>query len=541
MKRKLYFETFGCQMNVLDSELVLSQLRAQGFEEVEDRTAADVVIFNTCSVREHAEQKVWSRLGELRETKATRPDLVIGVIGCMAEREGESIFKRFPHIDILCGPGELDKLPAMVRNACVTAPPLPGTPGEGRGEGSVSDFGFRISDFGSKEESNPQFAIDNPQFMTPNPPPAYREREKRQVALMGAAVRRSSTYETAKEDNLELLDLARSVSPGDNVRQAYVRITRGCNKFCTYCVVPFTRGPEVHRPPGNIVDEVKMLVDAGAVEVTLLGQTINHYTFDHGDGRKTTFADLLYRLHESVPHLPRLRFVTSFPRDFTDLALQAMRDCARICRYLHVPAQSGSDRILKAMNRGYTVQQYIDFIDRARAYMPDISLASDFIVGFPTETDEDFAKTVTLVKYGRFKNSFIFKYSPRPGTAAIDRFVDDVPDAVKRARNNQLLAVQGEACIENNRQMVGKTLDVMVEGESKLVSKRAAYPASKVTLGWERRRDAIIEPLQPNTQLIGRTRGDQVVCFDGDLAMKGRILDVQIIDAKNLTLFGKRV
>jgi len=311
MKRKLYFETFGCQMNVLDSELVLSQLRAQGFEEVEDRAAADVVIFNTCSVREHAEQKVWSRLGELRETKATRPDLVIGVIGCMAEREGESIFKRFPHIDILCGPGELDKLPAMVRNACVTAPPLPGTPGEGRGEGSVSDFGFRISDFGSKEESNPQFAIDNPQFMTPNPPPAYREREKRQVALMGAAVRRSSTYETAKEDNLELLDLARSVSPGDNVRQAYVRITRGCNKFCTYCVVPFTRGPEVHRPPGNIVDEVKMLVDAGAVEVTLLGQTINHYTFDHGDGRKTTFADLLYRLHESVPHLPRLRFVTS--------------------------------------------------------------------------------------------------------------------------------------------------------------------------------------------------------------------------------------
>jgi len=193
------------------------------------------------------------------------------------------------------------------------------------------------------------------------------------------------------------------------------------------------------------------------------------------------------------------------------------------------------------MNRGYTAQQYIDFIDRARAYMPDISLASDFIVGFPTETDEDFAKTVTLVKYGRFKNSFIFKYSPRPGTAAIDRFVDDVPDAVKRARNNQLLAVQGEACIENNRQMVGKTLDVMVEGESKLVSKRAAYPASKVTLGWERRRDAIIEPLQPNTQLIGRTRGDQVVCFDGDLAMKGRILDVQIIDAKNLTLFGKRV
>jgi len=194
MKRKLYLETFGCQMNVLDSELVLGQLRAQGYESVDDRDAADVILYNTCSVREHAEQKVWSRLGELRQRKRDEPGLVIGVIGCMAERDGTNLFKKYPHVDVLCGPGELDKLPALVHNAAITN--------------------------GSQEDRN----------------------ASRQVALMGAAVRRSSTL-AAAEDHLELLDLSRSVSPGDDVSQAYVRITRGCNKFCTYCVVPYTRAP----------------------------------------------------------------------------------------------------------------------------------------------------------------------------------------------------------------------------------------------------------------------------------------------------------
>ena len=485
MKRKLYLETFGCQMNVLDSELVLGQLRAQGYESVPDREEADVIIYNTCSVREHAEQKVWSRLGELRTRKRDEPNLVIGVIGCMAERDGTNIFNRFPHVDVLCGPGELDKLPTLVHNAVVT---------------------------GAESKSG------------------------RQVALMGATSRRSSTL-AAAEDTLELLDLSRSVSPGDDVAQAYVRITRGCNKFCTYCVVPFTRGAEVHRPPQNIVDEVKKLADAGAKEVTLLGQTINHYAYAHGDGRVTSFADLLYLVHEAVPHLPRLRFVTSFPRDFTDAALQAMRDCERICRYLHVPAQHGNDRILKLMNRGYTAQQYRDFIGRARAMMPDVSIASDFIVGFPTETDDEFQQTVDLVRECRFKNSFIFKYSPRPGTTAIDRFADDVPEDVKRRRNNELLAVQQQVSVDSNLELVGKTLEVMIEGESKLVSRQAAYPSSKVELGWEKR----VTESSRTTQLIGRTRGDQIVCFDGDISLKGELLDVEITDARNLTLFGRLV
>ncbi|MEO6434780.1 MAG: MiaB/RimO family radical SAM methylthiotransferase [Tepidisphaeraceae bacterium] len=516
MRRKLYLETFGCQMNVLDSELVLGQLRAQGYESVDDRDDADVILYNTCSVREHAEQKVWSRLGQLRDRKAQEPGLVIGVIGCMAERDGTNIFQRFPHVDVLCGPGELDKLPTLVHNAVVTSEGL----------------GSRVSGL--------EAGSARVQTLSP--------RASRQVALMGSNVRRSSTLGAA-EDTLELLDLSRSVSPGDDVTQSYVRITRGCNKFCTYCVVPYTRGPEVHRPPQNIIDEVRKLTEAGSKEVTLLGQTINHYAYQHGDGqggRTTTFAELLYQIHESVPELPRLRFVTSFPRDFTDEALQAMRDCERICRFLHVPAQHGNDRILKLMNRGYTAQAYVDFVGRAREYMPDISIASDFIVGFPTETDDEFAQTVELVKRCRFKNSFIFKYSPRPGTTAIERFEDDVPEDVKRRRNNELLAIQQQVTVEENRKLVGQTLEVMVEGESKLVSRQASYPKSNVELGWKKadsvsqRAGHFSDQLSNLTQLVGRTRGDQIVCFDGDRSLKGQLIDVEITDARGMTLFAHR-
>jgi len=502
MRRKLYLETFGCQMNMLDSELVLGQLHAHGYQSVDDISAADVILYNTCSVREHAEQKVWSRLGELRQRKLDDPDVIIGVIGCMAERDGVRIFQRYPHVDILCGPGELDKLAALVHNASIT----------------------RLSG-------------------------GQRTRQK---ALMGNTSRRSSTLGQA-EDKLEMLDLSRSISPSDDVSQAYVRITRGCNKFCTYCVVPFTRGAEVHRPPQNIIEEVKRLADAGVREVTLLGQTINHYAFAHGDGRVTTFADLLYLVHEATPHLSRLRFVTSFPRDFSDQALMAMRDCKRICEYLHAPAQHGSDRILKMMNRGYTVGQYIDFVDRARAFMPDVCIASDFIVGFPTETAEDFAVTAELLRRCRFKNSFIFKYSPRPGTTAIERFADDVPEEIKRQRNNDLLAVQQEVSVQGNQELIGQTVEVIVEGESNLVSRRTVAAAAGngvVQLSWKNQ-PASREPAESagstalaeaeqTTQLVGRTRGDLVAVFDGPLSLKGQILNVKITDARNLTLFAQQ-
>ncbi len=246
------------------ANLVLGSCMGKDHESTADRDAADVILYNTCSVREHAEQKVWSRLGELRPRKESEPGLVIGVIGCMAERDGQNIFNRFPHVDILCGPGELDKLAGLVHNAVIT----------------------RSSSQGTKH-----------------------------VALMGANVRRSSTLEAA-EDHLEMLDLSRSISPGDDVSQAYVRITRGCNKFCTYCVVPYTRGPEVHRPPWNIIEEVRRLADAGAREVTLLGQTINHYHYEHGDGRSTTFADLLYRDSRSGRRSTATAVCHQFPPGF---------------------------------------------------------------------------------------------------------------------------------------------------------------------------------------------------------------------------------
>ncbi len=488
MQRSIYLETFGCQMNVLDSELVLSQLRARGYVSSEDRESADVVLYNTCSVREHAEQKVWSRLGEMRDWKKSRPELVIGVIGCMAERDGANLFSRFPHLDLLCGPGELDKLAVMVDNTAITSAAMAG-------------------------ESSPR---------------------PRQSALMGANVRRSSTR-AAAEDNLELLDLSRSFSPDENLAQAYVRITRGCDKFCTYCVVPHTRGPEVHRPPANIIDEVRRLADAGVREVTLLGQTINHYRYQFGDGRTVGFGELLYQIHEAVPHLPRLRFVTSYPRDFDDQALAAMRDCDRICRYLHAPAQHGSDRILKLMNRGYRIGEYLEFVARAREFMPDVCIASDFIVGFPTETEAEFQTCIDITRRCRFKNSFIFKYSPRPGTVAIDRFDDDVPEEVKRRRNNELLAVQAEVCEQNNFEMVGRSVEVMIEGQSKLMSRRLS--GSKVELGWENRSSQV----EPVTQLTGRTRGDQIVVFDGEPSLIGELAMVRITRGKALTLFGTLV
>jgi len=515
--RSVYMETFGCQMNVLDSDLVHSQLRALGYKFVEDWEQADVVLYNTCSVREHAEQKVYSRVGLVGQHKKENPDVILGVIGCMAEREGDDIVKRYPQIDLICGPGELDKVPLLIDNVAKTSLPYRGG------------------------------------------------RKAMQAALQGNTHRRSSTL-AAAEDQLEMLDLARSFSPDDHQGSAYVRITRGCNKFCTYCVVPNTRGAEVHRPPDHIVDECKKLVDAGVIEVTLLGQTVNHYHYDNAsavsingvlqpqigavvkndganfnargmttgaDRKVTTFADLLYRIHEEVPGLQRLRFVTNFPRDFGNDILQVMRDCPRICRYLHLPVQSGSDRILQLMNRDYTVAIYEELLERVREFLPDATIASDLICGFPTETEEDHQQTMQLLERGRFKNCFIFKYSPRPGTAAIDRFEDDVPEVDKRRRNNELLAVQSHISTEIHQEYVGQTVRVYVESVSHKAKKNANAADPSVTIGWEKP--------QQITQLSGRTDGDLIVMLEADESLIGKIVDVQIESAAPLTLFGKLI
>ncbi len=561
--RTVYLETFGCQMNELDSELVLGQLRALGYRLTAEADAAQVILYNTCSVREHAEQKVWSRLGELAIRKQAEPALVVGVLGCLAERDGAALVKRMPVVDVLCGPAELDKLPTLIDNAVRTrASMLADDPTPRIGEdGEVSHWAA--------------------------------ERSASQIALQGSASRRSAVL-AAAEDSLEMLDLSRAVSPidadPDRPRaSAYVRITRGCNKFCTYCVVPFTRGAEIHRPPDHIVEECRKLADAGILEITLLGQTVNHYRFEHGaavtvngltqpqKGRSyagghrrdpfaseqtTTFGDLLARIHEEVPEIQRLRFVTSYPRDFGDDVLAVIRDHPRICRYLHVPAQSGSDRILKLMNRGYTVGEYGEFLDRARAFLDQphigrpLMLSGDFIVGFPTETDADFEATIALLQRARYKNSFIFKYSPRPGTTAFDKLEDDVPEAIKRSRNNRLLAAQAEISNQVSGEQIGREFSVLVEGLSKKQAKKSiAASASRETvlLTVSARRGPAGEQVEaPGSgdelvQLSGRTEGDQIVFIDapnrdpsGRFAtdMIGRIVRVRVAGARVLGLHG---
>lgn len=530
----VHLETFGCQMNVLDSQLVRGQLQALGYRFVDDWKAADVVLYNTCSVREHAENKVYSRLGELALHKREHPEVIVGVIGCMAERDGLEMARRFPQVDLLCGPGELDKIPLLIDNVLKT----------------------RLADRGG---------IGGVRY-----------------ALQGDTHRRSQTL-AAAEDRLEMLDLSRSFSPEEFRGSAYVRITRGCNKFCSFCVVPYTRGAEVHRPPEHIVEECKRLVDAGVVEVTLLGQTVNHYHYDHGaavtvggvvqpqvggvvgsrtlwaaNRRVTTFAQLLARVHEEVPGVQRLRFVTSYPRDFGDDVLEVMAEHPRVCRYLHLPVQSGSDRILKLMNRGYSVGEYEGLLSRAREMLPDVQIASDVICGFPTETEEDHQATCELLRRGRFKNCFIFKYSPRPGTAAAERLADDVPEETKRRRNHDLLKVQSQVSAEVHRELVGKTARVFVESFSEKSVRESPAAGGAVILGWDpgspgspapgrasgktsRSRGALQAIGAPRTQLVGRTDGDLIVVFDGDPRLVGTIVEVQIERSMPLTLFGRLV
>jgi tRNA-2-methylthio-N6-dimethylallyladenosine synthase len=457
---KVYLETMGCQMNRLDSELVAGSLRAAGHELVDERQAADVVVYNTCSVRRHAEQKVLSRLGADGQRKASGRRLIVAVLGCMAQRMGESLRRRYPQVDVVCAPGRLCALAELIAGAA---------------------------------EGRPGVALD-PGRKDPRDP--------------------------AADERMDELDLSHDASRGESPAQAFVRVARGCDFFCSYCVVPFVRGPERSRDPQHILHEVRRLVDGGKTEITLLGQTVNSYSWQDG-GQTVRFSDLL-ELVSPTPGLRRLRFVTSHPVDFGDDVLGAMRDLPNVCPYVHVPAQSGSDAVLKRMNRRYTRARYDDLIDRARGTVPGVVLAGDFIVGFPGETEEDHAASAHLIRRSGYKNSFIFKYSPRPGTAAARLYEDDVPTEVKKRRNHELLAVQAEVSLEHHRQHVGRTVEVLVEGESPRAG-RQPHPV----------RDGAV-------QLVGRTTGDHIVVFDGPPALAGRYAGVRVTSATALTLFGER-
>jgi tRNA-2-methylthio-N6-dimethylallyladenosine synthase len=472
--KKLYIETMGCQMNVLDSELVAGQLRRAGFAATDDMAGADVVLINTCSVRGHAEEKALSRIGQLKKPKQANPDMVVGVIGCMAERDPDGVVAKMPHVDLLCGPGELYKLPAMIEEV--------------------------------------------------------RADRQRCVAVADSRSRGTPLLKRSLEfDSLEALDLSRDPAPDDNVLQAYVRVQRGCDKFCTFCVVPFTRGPERCRPPRQIIDEAKMLVDRGAREITLLGQTVNSYQYEE-NGKPVRFSELLARV-DAVPGLERLRFVTSYPGDFTEDIFEAMRDLPKVCEYLHLPVQSGSDTVLNRMRRQYTVARFDELVQEAYERVPGIALASDFIVGFCGETDQEFAETVALVERSRFKNIFVFKYSERPGTVADRRMPDDVPSDLKRRRNAELLAVQERVSQDQNKDLIGQAVEVLVEGYSKAAIKaQNDEQARGGEVGWRR-----------SDQLVGRTRGDRIVVFTGGPKLIGRLMTVRVTDVTALTLFGETV
>ena len=457
MTQYVYIETVGCQMNVLDSEMVVAILKQRGYEVVDDPAQADTILFNTCSVRQHAEDKIYSALGKLRHCKQAHPEKIIGVLGCMAQKEQQLLFRRAPFVDLVVGPGQLQQTADLIEQA--------------------------------------------------------RSGAGRQVAV--SLGRRDGPLEQIRRSH-ETFDPLRNPQARPTPFQAYLRIQIGCDKFCTYCVVPSTRGPEQGRAPEQIVAEAQVLADQGCLEITLLGQTVNSYEFRAG-GRTTRLADLLYRLH-GIDGIRRLKFVTNYPLDLTSELLQAVSDLAKCSPYLHVPLQSGSNRVLARMKRGYTVEAYRDMLARVRESLPAATVSSDFIVGFCGETEEDFQQSVHMLRECRFKNSYIFKYSERAGTKAAERWPDDVPEDVKRRRNTELLALQDQISEEDHQTLLGRTVEVLVEGPSRLTEKRGDEG--------------------PVVQLTGRSLCDRIVVFDGPPSLAGQILPVTIRACTAHTLIG---
>jgi tRNA-2-methylthio-N6-dimethylallyladenosine synthase len=390
LRARFFLEEMGCQMNRVDAELVAGRLNGGGLSRVESVAEADVVLYYTCSVREHAEDKVYGRLGALKRLKKERPNLVIGVMGCMAQNHKDLIFERAPHVDLVVGTNRFEDVVALLDE--------------------VAD-GRRV------------LAVD--------------EKE---------------------------LSFERDLGVRPKRHQAFVTAMRGCNKFCTFCIVPYTQGRERSRPIEDLLDESRRLVDDGVTDLTVLGQRVDTYGLDLDDG--STLAKLLARLHDELPGLARLTFITSHPNHMTEELARTIAERPRISRYLHLPVQSGSDRILREMNRGYTVDEYRRKIDLMRRFAPELSFATDWIVGFPGETEEDFQASRKLMSDVGFQGCFVFKYSPRAGTRAFDR-EDDVPLETKERRNQILLEDQRAISLERNRPRVGSVVDVLVEGPSK--------------------------------------------------------------------------
>ena len=390
-KRLVFLETFGCQMNENDSERMLGLLKGISYERTQDPLQADLILINTCSIRDKAEQKVYSTLGRYKILKKERPGLIIGVAGCVAQQQGEKLLKRAPHLDIVFGPHNVHKLREMLLEA---------------------DSGRKVVATALSESIDPE------------------------------------EY---------------GIEPVASGEKAFVSIMRGCNNFCSYCIVPYTRGREVSRLSSSVIDEIEGLAEGGAKEVTLIGQNVNSYgTSGGGD---VSFPELLSMVCR-IDAIKRVRFITSHPKDISGELIYLFRDEPRICRHIHLPVQSGSDAVLKRMGRGYTRDEYLARIELLKGLYPDMAITTDIIVGFPGETEADFEATMGLLRTVRFDNIFSFMYSSRPNTAAAG-FTDQVPIEVRSRRLQALQEDQKEITTELSRALVGKTLDVLVEGSSK--------------------------------------------------------------------------
>jgi tRNA-2-methylthio-N6-dimethylallyladenosine synthase len=435
---RVYLKTFGCQMNEYDSARMADVLRESGgYEPTENPEEADLLLLNTCSVREKAQEKVFSQLGRWRDLKTARPHVIIGVGGCVASQEGEGITDRAPFVDLVFGPQTIHRLPAMLE----------------------------------------------------------------ELRSQGHAVVDISFPEIEKFDRLP--------EPRADGVTAFVSIMEGCSKYCTFCVVPYTRGEEVSRPLEQVLAEVRSLAQQGVVEVTLLGQNVNAYRGPMASGGQADLAALIY-LVADVPGIERIRFTTSHPVEFRDSLIEAYRDVPQLANYLHLPVQSGSDRVLALMKRGHTVLEYKQKLRRLREVRPDISLTTDLIVGFPGETERDFEATLDLVRETGFDQSFSFIYSQRPGTPA-SSLPDDVTHAEKQARLERLQAQLNAQARAISRSMVGTTQRVLVERPSK----------------------------RDKRQLAGRTENNRWVNFDGPASLINRFTDVVITEAMPNSLRGR--
>jgi tRNA-2-methylthio-N6-dimethylallyladenosine synthase len=437
---KLYIRTFGCQMNEYDSAKMADVLAdCAGLVPTDSPEDADVILFNTCSVREKAQEKVFSDLGRVRHLKRAKPDLVIGVGGCVASQEGAAIVSRAPYVDVVFGPQTLHRLPQLIAQRRAT----------GRAQVDVS------------------------------------------------------FPEIEKFDHLP--------PPRVEGASAFVSIMEGCSKYCSFCVVPYTRGEEVSRPFDDVLTEVADLADHGVKEITLLGQNVNAYLGRMSDGQSADFALLLEYVHQ-MPGVERIRYTTSHPKEFTPRLIEAYGRLPKLVSHVHLPVQAGSDRVLAAMKRGYTALEYKSIVRRLRAARPGISISSDFIVGFPGETEQDFERTLKLVEDVGFDASFSFVYSRRPGTPAAD-LADDTPQPIKRARLQRLQALINAQQQRISEAMVGTVQAILVEGAS--------------------RKDA--------TELMGRTANNRIVNFAGGphaARLVGRMLDVRIVQALPHSLRG---